>query len=224
MANKQQEANRLIILTLKEKITQLENLFNYFNLSEANFSKSLINDLNAMSPKIKTSEKHFTAIERTNLIFINEIENNRVQSIVSNEQIAMLLKILKRMNLELQNQEERLNTDIMAQQINFDKKAFSPVFGDLFKKCKGELNRLESKIHKADLYKEELNKRIDKCEEIKGDINQLFQENCELNRKKEDLKYELKKYSSLPTDVNQIKTLIEIKKEELKALGNRNKY
>lgn len=223
MENKQKEANQVILSTIKSKISHLEQFFNYFNLSESNFSKSLINELNEFCPKIKTSEKHFTTIEKTHLIFIKEIEDKRVKSIGSNDQIVLLLKILKKLNLELQSQEERLNTDIQAQRVNYDKQHFDPLFSDLFQKCKEELSRLESKILKTNINEKERNDRIDQCEKIKSDITILFNENCELNKMKDNLQLELKKYSSLPSDVNQIKTLIEIKKEELKALMNKKR-
>ena len=91
------QADKQIIDELNEKIDYLQSFFDYFKLNSTNFSKSLQNDINLFASLIKRNEEVFTASIKDKLIFTGEDSTNSFDD----KRLDLLMKILKKMNLEL---------------------------------------------------------------------------------------------------------------------------
>lgn len=212
-------SNSQINSELTEKISFLQSFFEYFQLNEANFSKALQNSLNLLAPLLKYKEKYLTATTKNKLIFVGNDEEN-----LDNNQMKLdtLINILKKMNLELKYQKEKIKQQIEAESLKYNKDKFAPNIENIKKdflnnekiymQYKG-LDEFNDNIHY-----EKISEMITKIESFKDEIESINAENEVLEKEKQDLEAKLKMYCNLPIDISQMQQLIDIKKEEYQIL------
>ena len=58
--------------SIDERIEYLNKFFNYFHLNNENFSKSLQNDIQVITPILKYNEELLTTSEKEKMIFLSE--------------------------------------------------------------------------------------------------------------------------------------------------------
>ena len=61
--------------TIDDKIDYLNKFFNYFHINDENFSKSLQNDIQIITPILKYNEELLTTSEKEKMIFFSESLN-----------------------------------------------------------------------------------------------------------------------------------------------------
>lgn len=212
-------SNLQIISELTEKISFLQSYFEYFQLNEANFSKALQNSLNLLAPLLKYKEKYLTATTKNKLIFVGDDEIN-----LDNNQMKLdtLINILKKMNLELKYQKEKMKQQIEAEELKYNKDKFEPNI-DFIQKEFSNNEKIYMQYKGLDEFNdniqyEKLVEMINKIEAFKQEIEAIYAENEELEKEKKDLESKLKMYCNLPIDINQMQQLIDIKKEEYQIL------
>lgn len=211
------QADKQIIDELNEKIDYLQSFFDYFKLNSTNFSKSLQNDINLFASLIKRNEEVFTASIKDKLIFTGEDSTNSFDD----KRLDLLMKILKKMNLELKYQKEKNEKRIQAEEINYNKEKMNNIIEEVSKTF--ENNEMKyMKIEKTDnddnISVDKVNELIETIESLKKEIEIIHKENEELDKEKKYYQDKLKNFCNLPTDMNQIKKMIEVKKAEYEVL------
>ena len=133
-----------------------------------------------------------------------------------------LINILKKMNLELKYQKEKMKQQIEAEELKYNKDKFEPNIDFIQKEfSNNEKTYMQYKgldEFNDNIQYEKLVEMINKIEAFKQEIETIYAENEELEKEKKDLKAKLKMYYNLPIDINQMQQLIDIKKEEYQIL------
>jgi len=218
--------------TLDKKIFNLNSFFNYFYLNQENFSKNIQLQLNLLKPLLKFDKKYLSSIESDKLIFVqgenlnNEISNKEEQKndIINLKKLESLNTIVKRFNMDLKYNKEKMKNNYKSNEIDFEKKVkdinydlllktYDEKFGKIIKNISDKNNKDNNNISKDDLIRNK-NEIINH----KKEIEEIAQKNKDLDLILYDLKKKLNNYKNLPTDLNQMKNLVEIKKEEYKSL------
>ncbi len=218
--------------TLDKKIFNLNSFFNYFYLNQENFSKNIQLQLNLLKPLLKFDKKYLSSIESDKLIFVqgenlnNEISNKEEQKndIINLKKLESLNTIVKRFNMDLKYNKEKMKNNYKSNEIDFEKKVkdinydlllktYDEKFGKIIKNISDKNNMDNNNISKDDLIRNK-NEIINH----KKEIEEIAQKNKDLDLILYDLKKKLNNYKNLPTDLNQMKNLVEIKKEEYKSL------
>ena len=222
---------------IEEKIKQINSFFNYFYLSKENFSKNIQLQLNLLKPLLKLDKDLLSSIEKDKLIFIqnenlNKIiksrikENNNKEDIdlINIKKLDLLLSIIKRLNMDLKYNKEKLTTNIKSNEIEFEKELKDNNYDLLMKAYDEKFGKINDKLNKGNnsdmnfIYNDDLNKNKIDIIESKKEINDIAKKNKELDLILYDLKKQLNNYKDLPTEIEQMKNLVEIKKEEYNAL------
>ena len=219
--------------TLDRKIFNLNSFFNYFYLNKENFSKSIQLQLNLLKPLIKFEKDFLTSVERDKLIFvqsenINNIMKNKEEEnknkIKEVKKLDLLYSIVKKFNMDLKYNKEKIHNSFQSNEIEFDKKIKEINFDILLKTYEekyGNIFKNENNINKNNnnnISNEELLKNKDDIIKHKKEIEEIAQKNKDIDLILFDLKKKLNNYKDLPTEINQMKNIIEIKKEEYKSL------
>ena len=218
--------------TLDKKIFNLNSFFNYFYLNQENFSKNIQLQLNLLKPLLKFDKKYLSSIESDKLIFVqgenlnNEISNKEEQKndIINLKKLESLNTIVKRFNMDLKYNKEKMKNNYKSNEIDFEKKVkdinydlllktYDEKFGKIIKNISDKNNKDNNNISKDDLIRNK-NEIINH----KKEIEEIAQKNKDLDLILYDLKKKLNNYKNLPTDLNQMKNLVEIKTEEYKSL------
>ena len=218
--------------TLDKKIFNLNSFFNYFYLNQENFSKNIQLQLNLLKPLLKFDKKYLSSIESDKLIFVqgenlnNEISNKEEQKndIINLKKLESLNTIVKRFNMDLKYNKEKMKNNYKSNEIDFEKKVkdinydlllktYDEKFGKIIKSISDKNNKGYNNISNDDLIRNK-NEIINH----KKEIEEIAQKNKDLDLILYDLKKKLNNYKNLPTDLNQMKNLVEIKKEEYKSL------
>ena len=222
--------------TLDSKIFYLNSFFNYFYLNKENFSKNIQLQLNLLKPLLKFDKELLSSIERDKLIFIqseniNEIirkqENNDINKMetINIKKLDLLLSIAKKFNLDLKYNKDKIMTSFKSNEIEFEKELKDINFDMLLKTYDEKFGKINEKglfnnsnINPNFITNEDLIKNKNIIDEHKKEIEEINKKNKELDLVLYDLKKQLNNFKDLPTEVNQMKNLVEIKKEEYKAL------
>ena len=219
--------------TLDRKIFNLNSFFNYFYLNKENFSKSIQLQLNLLKPLIKFEKDFLTSVERDKLIFvqsenINNIMKNKEEEnknkIKEIKKLDLLYSIVKKFNMDLKYNKEKIHNSFQSNEIEFDKKIKEINFDILLKTYEekyGNIFKNENNINKNNnnnISNEKLLKNKDDIIKHKKEIEEIAQKNKNIDLILFDLKKKLNNYKDLPTEINQMKNIIEIKKEEYKSL------
>ena len=218
--------------TLDKKIFNLNSFFNYFYLNQENFSKNIQLQLNLLKPLLKFDKKYLSSIESDKLIFVqgenlnNEISNKEEQKndIINLKKLESLNTIVKRFNMDLKYNKEKMKNNYKSNEIDFEKKVkdinydlllktYDEKFGKIIKSISDKNNKGYNNISNDDL-----NRNKNEIINHKKEIEEIAQKNKDLDLILYDLKKKLNNYKNLPTDLNQMKNLVEIKKEEYKSL------
>ena len=220
--------------TLDKKIFNLEAFFNYFYLNKENFSKNIQLQLNLLKPLIKFEKDFLSSVEKDKLIFVqseninnimrqsNEEEKNRTKEL---KKLDLLYSIVKRFNMDLKYNKEKMLNYYGANEIDFEKKFKDINYDILLKTYEEKFGNINKNIINANksqnnnnISNEELLKNKNEIIKYKKEIEEMAQKNKEIDLILYDLKKKLNNYKDLPTEINQMRNLVEIKKEEYKSL------
>lgn len=213
-----------IINVLDEKINYFQNFFDYFNLNVENFSKSLQNDLNLITPLIKSNEHIFTSSLKQKLIFDSN-DDKKDKEEKNQRYLNIMILMLKKLNLELKTRNEKFLIKEEADSIKFKKETNDPVFD----KTVEDFRKIEKAYmtnyttNQTNFDRSQVEKLLNDIGAQKKEIEEIYAKNEEIKQQKKEMEDRLKYYCDLPHDINQIKQLIEIKEEEFKALKAKKK-
>ena len=200
--------------TIDEKIDYLNNFFNYFHINCENFSKSLQNDIQVITPILKYNEELLTSSEKEKMIFFSESlneEKEKKEDISNINILDNLIKVLKHINLELKIQNDKLNISYEAQKINFEKEQENTSF----KNTINNFEKLNIKIPFSNIPQtNDILSTLNNIHQIKEEIKIEKQKRDEINKELQEEKVKFKNFYNLPCDINQIRNLVEIKREE----------
>jgi hypothetical protein len=200
--------------TIDDKIDYLNKFFNYFHINDENFSKSLQNDIQIITPILKYNEELLTTSEKEKMIFFSESlneEKEKKEEISNINILDNLIKVLKHINLELKIQNDKLNISYEAQKINFEKEQENTSF----KNTINNFEKLNIKIPFSNIPQtNDILSTLNNIHQIKEEIKIEKQKRDEINKELQEEKVKLKNFYNLPCDINQIRNLVEIKREE----------
>ena len=222
--------------TIDQKLYELNSFFNYFYLNKENFSKNIQLQLNLLKPLLKFDKNLLSSIEKDKLIFIqneninniiknNHIENNTQKDLINIKKLDLLLSISKRINMDLKYNKEKIVNSFKSNEIEFEKELKDINYDLLLKTYEEKFGKLNEKglvnnksINPNFISNEDLIKNKNMIVEQKKEIDEIGKKNKDLDLILYDLKKQLNNFKDLPTEVNQMRNLVEIKKEEYKAL------
>ena len=219
--------------TLDKKIFYLNSFFNYFYLNKENFSKSIQLQLKLLKPLLKFDKDFLSSLDKEKLIFIqsedvNNIIKNNIEENKNNikvmKKLELLYSIVKRFNMDLKYNKEKMHNNYKSNEIEFEKKikdinydillkTYEEKFGNLVKNLINDKNTNNDKI-----INDELVSNKNEVIQHKKEIEEIAQKNKELDLILYDLKKKFGNFKDLPTEIDQMKKLVEIKKEEYKSL------
>ena len=227
---------------MEQKIAQknydLNSFFNYFYLNKENFSKNILLQLNLLKPLLKFDKELLSSIEKDKLIFVQSTNVNKIIKSNQNDnygknkidllnikKLDLLLTIIKRFNMDLKYNKDKIITNFKSNEIEFEKelkdnnydlllKSYDEKFGKINER--GLINNKNSNPNF--ISNEDLNKNKNIIIEQKKEIDEIAKKNKDLDLILYDLKKQLNNFKDLPTEVSQMRNLVEIKKEEYKAL------
>ena len=219
--------------TLDKKIFYLNSFFNYFYLNKENFSKSIQLQLKLLKPLLKFDKDFLSSLDKEKLIFIqsedvNNIIKNNIEENKNNikvmKKLELLYSIVKRFNMDLKYNIEKLHNNYKSNEIEFEKKikdinydillkTYEEKFGSLINNLMNDKNTNNDKI-----INDELVSNKNEVIQHKKEIEEIAQKNKELDLILYDLKKKFGNFKDLPTEIDQMKKLVEIKKEEYKSL------
>ena len=216
--------------TLDLKIYYLNSFFNFFYLNKENFSKSIQLQLNLLKPLLKFDTNLLSSIEKEKLIFVqsenvnNVIKNNNEENknfLRYIKNLDLLYSIVKRFNMDLKYNKEKMINNYKSNEIEFEKKLNDINFDNLLKKFEEQFGNIIKNNKYSDnnfIKSQELIKNKNDILHHKNEILDISKKNEEINLKLYDLKKKLDNYKDLPSEINQMKNLVAIKKEEYKTL------
>ena len=219
--------------TLDKKIFYLNSFFNYFYLNKENFSKSIQLQLKLLKPLLKFDKDFLSSLDKEKLIFIqsedvNNIIKNNIEENKNNikvmKKLELLYSIVKRFNMDLKYNKEKMHNNYKSNEIEFEKKIKDINYDILLKTYEekfGNLtnNLINDKITNNDkIINDELVSNKNEVIQHKKEIEEIAQKNKELDLILYDLKKKFGNFKDLPTEIDQMKKLVEIKKEEYKSL------
>ena len=219
--------------TLDKKIFYLNSFFNYFFLNKENFSKSIQLQLKLLKPLLKFDKDFLSSLDKEKLIFIqseevNNIIKNNIEENKNNikvmKKLELLYSIVKRFNMDLKYNKEKMHNNYKSNEIEFEKKikdinydillkTYEEKFGNLINNLINDKNTNNDKI-----INDELVSNKNEVIQHKKEIEEIAQKNKELDLILYDLKKKFGNFKDLPTEIDQMKKLVEIKKEEYKSL------
>ena len=123
---------------MEEKIVQknyeLNSFFNYFYLNKENFSKNIQLQLELLKPLLKFDKELLSSIEKDKLIFVQSENINKIIKSSQNEnfdkskidlvnikKLDLLLTIIKRFNMDLKYNKDKIITNFTSNEIEFEK-------------------------------------------------------------------------------------------------------
>ena len=216
--------------TLDKKISDLNSFFNYFYLNKENFSKNIQLQLNLLKPLIKFEKDFLSSLERDKLIFVqseninnimrqnNEEDKNKLKEM---KKLDLLYSIVKRFNMDLKYNKEKMINNYKSNEIEFEKKLNDINFDNLLKKFEEQFGNIIKNNKYSDnnfIKSQELIKNKNDILYHKNEILDISKKNEEINLNLFDLKKKLDNYKDFPSEINQMKNLVAIKKEEYKTL------
>ena len=223
--------------TLDKKILYLNSFFNYFYLNKENFSKNIQLQLNLLKPLLKFEKDNLSTVEKDKLIFV---KSENIDNIIKNndqadknflkdmKKLDLLYSIVKRFNMDLKYNKEKMLNNYKSNDIDFEKKIKDINNDILIKKYEeqfGDIIKNNKNIDSDYISNEEIIKNKNQILNYKKEIEEISKKNKDIDLKLYELKKKLNNYKDLPTEIGQMKNFVEIKKEEYKSLliDNKNK-
>ena len=216
--------------TLDKKILYLNSFFNYFYLNKENFSKNIQLQLNLLKPLLKFEKDNLSTVEKDKLIFVksenidNIIKNNDQANknfLKDMKKLDLLYSIVKRFNMDLKYNKEKMLNNYKSNDIDFEKKIKDINYDMLLKKYEEQFGDIIKNTKNIDVNystNEQLIKNKNQILNHKKEIEEISRKNKDIDLKLYELKKKLNNYKDLPTEINQMKNFVEIKKEEYKSL------
>jgi hypothetical protein len=223
--------------TLDTKIFCLNSFFSYFYLNKENFSKNIQLQLKLLKPFLKFEKDLLSTLEKDKLIFVqsenicNIIKNNDESNknfLKEMKRLDLLYSIVKRFNMDLKYNKEKMTNNYKSNEIDFEKKINDINYDLLLKKYEeqfGDIIKNNKNIDSDYISNEEIIKNKNQILNYKKEIEEISKKNKDIDLKLYELKKKLNNYKDLPTEIGQMKNFVEIKKEEYKSLliDNKNK-
>ena len=223
--------------TIEQKIYELNSFFNYFYLNKENFSKNIQLQLKLLKPFLKFEKDLLSTLEKDKLIFVqsenicNIIKNNDESNknfLKEMKRLDLLYSIVKRFNMDLKYNKEKMTNNYKSNEIDFEKKINDINYDLLLKKYEeqfGDIIKNNKNIDSDYISNEEIIKNKNQILNYKKEIEEISKKNKDIDLKLYELKKKLNNYKDLPTEIGQMKNFVEIKKEEYKSLliDNKNK-
>ena len=223
--------------TLDTKIFCLNSFFSYFYLNKENFSKNIQLQLKLLKPFLKFEKDLLSTLEKDKLIFVqsenicNIIKNNDESNknfLKEMKRLDLLYSIVKRFNMDLKYNKEKMTNNYKSNEIDFEKKINDINYDLLLKKYEeqfGDIIKNNKNIDSDYISNEEIIKNKNQILNYKKEIEEISKKNKDIDLKLYELKKKLNNYKDLPTEIGQMKNFFEIKKEEYKSLliDNKNK-
>ena len=223
--------------TLDTKIFCLNSFFSYFYLNKENFSKNIQLQLKLLKPFLKFEKDLLSTLEKDKLIFVqsenicNIIKNNDESNknfLKEMKRLDLLYSIVKRFNMDLKYNKEKMTNNYKSNEIDFEKKINDINYDLLLKKYEeqfGDITKNNKNIDSDYISNEEIIKNKNQILNYKKEIEEISKKNKDIDLKLYELKKKLNNYKDLPTEIGQMKNFVEIKKEEYKSLliDNKNK-
>ena len=223
--------------TLDTKIFCLNSFFSYFYLNKENFSKNIQLQLKLLKPFLKFEKDLLSTLEKDKLIFVqsenicNIIKNNDESNknfLKEMKRLDLLYSIVKRFNMDLKYNKEKMTNNYKSNEIDFEKKINDINYDLLLKKYEeqfGDIIKNNKNIDSDYISNEEIIKNKNQILNYKKEIEEISKKNKNIYLKLYELKKKLNNYKDLPTEIGQMKNFVEIKKEEYKSLliDNKNK-
>ena len=223
--------------TLDTKIFCLNSFFSYFYLNKENFSKNIQLQLKLLKPFLKFEKDLLSTLEKDKLIFVqsenicNIIKNNDESNknfLKEMKRLDLLYSIVKRFNMDLKYNKEKMTNNYKSNEIDFEKKINDINYDLLLKKYEeqfGNIIKNNKNIDSDYISNEEIIKNKNQILNYKKEIEEISKKNKDIDLKLYELKKKLNNYKDLPTEIGQMKNFVEIKKEEYKSLliDNKNK-
>ena len=223
--------------TLDTKIFCLNSFFSYFYLNKENFSKNIQLQLKLLKPFLKFEKDLLSTLEKDKLIFVqsenicNIIKNNDESNknfLKEIKRLDLLYSIVKRFNMDLKYNKEKMTNNYKSNEIDFEKKINDINYDLLLKKYEeqfGDIIKNNKNIDSDYISNEEIIKNKNQILNYKKEIEEISKKNKDIDLKLYELKKKLNNYKDLPTEIGQMKNFVEIKKEEYKSLliDNKNK-
>ena len=216
--------------TLDKKILYLNSFFNYFYLNKENFSKNIQLQLNLLKPLLKFEKDNLSTVEKDKLIFV---KSENIDNIIKNndqadknclkdmKKLDLLYSIVKRFNMDLKYNKEKMLNNYKSNDIDFEKKIKDINYDMLLKKYEEQFGDVIKNTKNIDVNystNEQLIKNKNQILIYKKEIEEISRKNKDIDLKLYELKKKLNNYKDLPTEINQMKNFVEIKKEEYKSL------
>ena len=221
--------------TLDTKIFCLNSFFSYFYLNKENFSKNIQLQLKLLKPFLKFEKDLLSTLEKDKLIFVqsenicNIIKNNDESNknfLKEMKRLDLLYSIVKRFNMDLKYNKEKMTNNYKSNEIDFEKKINDINYDLLLKKYEeqfGDIIKNNKNIDSDYISNEEIIKNKNQILNYKKEIEEISKKNKDIDLKLYELKKKLNNYKDLPTEIVQMKNFVEIKKEEYKSLLIDNK-
>jgi len=223
--------------TLDTKIFCLNSFFSYFYLNKENFSKNIQLQLKLLKPFLKFEKDLLSTLEKDKLIFVqsenicNIIKNNDESNknfLKEMKRLDLLYSIVKRFNMDLKYNKEKMTNNYKSNEIDFEKKINDINYDLLLKKYEeqfGDIIKNNKNIDSDYISNEEIIKNKNQILNYKKEIEEISKKNKDIDLKLYELKKKLNNYKDLPTEIGQMKNFVEIKKAEYKSLliDNKNK-
>ena len=223
--------------TLDTKIFCLNSFFSYFYLNKENFSKNIQLQLKLLKPFLKFEKDLLSTLEKDKLIFVqsenicNIIKNNDESNknfLKEMKRLDLLYSIVKRFNMDLKYNKEKMTNNYKSNEIDFEKKINDINYDLLLKKYEEKFKDIIKNNKNIDsdyISNEEIIKNKNQILNYKKEIEEILKKNKDIDLKLYELKKKLNNYKDLPTEIGQMKNFVEIKKEEYKSLliDNKNK-
>ena len=223
--------------TLDKKIFCLNSFFSYFYLNKENFSKNIQLQLKLLKPFLKFEKDLLSTLEKDKLIFVqsenicNIIKNNDESNknfLKEMKRLDLLYSIVKRFNMDLKYNKEKMTNNYKSNEIDFEKKINDINYDLLLKKYEeqfGDIIKNNKNIDSDYISNEEIIKNKNQILNYKKEIEEISKKNKDIDLKLYELKKKLNNYKDLPTEIGQMENFVEIKKEEYKSLliDNKNK-
>ena len=187
--------------TLDTKIFCLNSFFSYFYLNKENFSKNIQLQLKLLKPFLKFEKDLLSTLEKDKLIFVqsenicNIIKNNDESNknfLKEMKRLDLLYSIVKRFNMDLKYNKEKMTNNYKSNEIDFEKKINDINYDLLLKKYEeqfGDIIKNNKNIDSDYISNEEIIKNKNQILNYKKEIEEISKKNKDI-----DLKlYELKK-------------------------------
>ena len=227
---------------MEQKIAQknydLNSFFSFFYLNKENFSKNIQLQLNLLKPLLKFDKELLSSLEKDKLIFIQSENINKIINCNQNDnydkgkidlinirKLDLLLTIIKRFNMDLKYNKDKIITSFKSNEIEFEKELKDNNYDLLLKSYDEKFGKINERglinnksINPNFISNEDLNKNKNIIIEKKKEIDEIAKKNKDLDLILYDLKKQLNNYKDLPTEISQMRNLVEIKKEEYNAL------